>query len=647
MPGCRSSPKGHWGSGAGSTQKQQKHAGEERCPKWPRGTALQLLGGPRVGPSSVDSGWPEKKLLLGLSTLSSSPAPAKVAPMSSSETETTEAASTYDQADMAAKPIGLPCPPKQKSWLARHFSLLLRRDRQAQKAGQLFSGLLALNVVFLGGAFICSMIFNNVAVTLGDVWILLAALKALSLLWLLYYAVGTTRKPHAVLYRDPHAGPIWVRGSLVLFGSCTICLNVFRMGYDVSHIHCKSEVELIFPVVEIVFMSVQTWVLWRHCKDCVQVQTNFTRCGLMLTLATNLLLWVLAVTNDSMHREIEAELDALMEKFSGNETNTCMCLNATVCEVFRKGYLMLYPFSTEYCLICCAVLFVMWKNVGRHLTAHSGAHPNRPPFRLHGAIFGPLLGLLALVAGVCVFVLFQIEASGPNIGRQYFTLYYAFYVVVLPTMSLACLAGTAMHGLEERELDTLKNPTRSLDVVLLMCAALGQMGIAYFSIVAIVATQPHELLNQLILAYSLLLILQHITQNLFIIEGLHRRPLWEPVLSDVTDVTGKPDAELPRRGSLRELGQDLRRASRAYIHSYSHLNWKRRMLKEISLFLILCNITLWMMPAFGIHPEFENGLEKEFYGYRTWFTIVNFGLPVGVFYRMHSVGGLVEVYLGA
>ncbi|XP_059126734.1 proton channel OTOP3 [Peromyscus eremicus] len=579
-----------------------------------------------------------------LFALSSSPAPAQVAPMSSSEATTTEAASTYDQADMATTQTGPPRPPKQKSWLARHFSLLLRKDRQAQKAGQLFSGLLALNVVFLGGAFICSMIFNNVAVTLGDVWILLAALKVLSLLWLLYYMVGTAQKPHAVLYRDPHAGPIWVRGSLVLFGSCTICLNVFRIGYDVSHIHCKSEVELIFPVIEIIFMSVQTWVLWRHCKDCVQVQTNFTRCGLMLTLATNLLLWILAVTNDSMHREIEAELDALMEKFSGNETNTCMCLNATVCEVFQKGYLMLYPFSTEYCLICCAVLFVMWKNVGRRLAAHSGAHPNRPPFRLHGAIFGPLLGLLALVAGVCVFVLFQIEASGPDIARQYFTLYYAFYVVVLPAMSLACLAGTAMHRLEERELDTLKNPTRSLDVVLLMGAALGQMGIAYFSIVAIVATQPHELLNQLILAYSLLLILQHITQNLFIIEGLHRRPLWEPVLPDVM---GKQDAELPRRGSLRDLGQDLRRASRAYIHSYNHLNWKRRMLKEISLFLILCNITLWMMPAFGIHPEFENGLEKDFYGYRTWFTIVNFGLPLGVFYRMHSVGGLVEVYLGA
>uniref|UniRef100_A0A8C2YMP6 Otopetrin 3 n=2 Tax=Chinchilla lanigera TaxID=34839 RepID=A0A8C2YMP6_CHILA len=572
-------------------------------------------------------------------------APADTPPMASLEAQETEATPVKeDQMDLEAKETGYPGPARQQSWLGRHWFLLLRRDRQAQKAGQLFSGLLALNVVFLGGAFIGSMIFNNVSITLGDVWILLAALKALSLLWLLYYTVGTTRRPHAVLHRDPHAGPVWVRGSLVLFGSCTICLNVFRIGYDVSHSHCKSQVELVFPAIEIVFMGFQTWVLWKHCKDCVQIQTNLTRCGLMLTLATNLLLWVLAVTNDSMHQEIEAELNAIMEKFSGNGTNTCLCLNGTVCEVFRKGYLMLYPFSTEYCLICCAVLFVMWKNVGRRLAAHVGAHPSSPPFRLHGAIFGPLLGLLVLVAGMCVFVLFQIEASGPNIARQYFTLYYAFYVAVLPAMSLACLAGTAIHGLEERELDTLKNPTRSLDVVLLMGAALGQMGIAYFSIVAIVATHPSELLNQLILAYSLLLILQHISQNLFIIEGLHRRPLWEAAPRGLAE---KPEAEHSRRGSLLELGQDLRRASLAYIHSYSHLNWRRRILKEISLFLILCNITLWMMPAFGIHPEFENGLEKEFYGYRTWFTIVNFGLPLGVFYRMHSVGGLVEVYLGA
>lgn len=132
--------------------------------------------------------------------------------MASTAQETGAALAKENLVGMGAEETGAPASPGPKSWLVRHFSLLLRRDRQAQKAGQLFSGLLALNVVFLGGAFICSMIFNNVAVTLGDVWILLAVLKALSLLWLLYYVVGTTHRPHAVLYRDPHAGPVWVRG---------------------------------------------------------------------------------------------------------------------------------------------------------------------------------------------------------------------------------------------------------------------------------------------------------------------------------------------------------------------------------------------------------------------------------------------------
>lgn len=49
-------------------------------------------------------------------------------------------------------------------------------------------------------------------------------------------------------------GPL---GSLLLFGGFTICLNGFRMGYDLSHSHCKSQLELIFPVVEIIFVSIQ------------------------------------------------------------------------------------------------------------------------------------------------------------------------------------------------------------------------------------------------------------------------------------------------------------------------------------------------------------------------------------------------------
>uniref|UniRef100_A0A8B9PZ46 Otopetrin 3 n=1 Tax=Apteryx owenii TaxID=8824 RepID=A0A8B9PZ46_APTOW len=532
----------------------------------------------------------------------------------------------------------------EKSWLYRHCSSLVQGDRQSQKAGQLFSGLLAMNVVFLGSAFLSSMIFNHVAITLADVWILLSILKVLCVCWIFYYLLGTSRQPHAVLHRDSHAGPIWLRGSLLLFGAFSVLLNVFEIGYSVVHIQCKSHVQLVFPCIEILFVSTQALFLWHRSKDCIQVQHNLTRCGLMLTIATNLLLWLLAVTNDSIHKEIESQLRDVEQRLAGNETILCTCPNTTACEVFQKGYILLYPFNTEYCLVCCSMLYVMWKNVGRRISHHHASHI-KPKFKLQGVVFGPLLGAAAVIIGICVFMMYQIQATGSAPSRQIFVMYYSYYIVLLPLMSVAAVIGTIIHALEKRDLDTLKNPTRSLDVILLMGAALGQIGMSYFSIVAIVATDPRDLLNSLILSYSVLLIFQHITQNVFIIDGLHRQPFAEAIEARHTGHAGKQ--EHTQRVSVLELGQEIRRVSLSYIHTYSHLSWKRKALREISFFLVLCNIILWIMPTFGAHPVFENGLEKLFYGYSTWFAIVNFGLPLGVFYRMHSVGGLLEVYISA
>ncbi|NXP44233.1 OTOP3 protein, partial [Heliornis fulica] len=548
----------------------------------------------------------------------------------------------------ASAPSGTATIHYEKFWLYRHCSSVQQRDRQAQKAGQLFSGLLAMNVVFLGSAFISSMIFNHVAITLADVWILLSILKVLCLCWITYYLLGTSRQPHAVLYRDSHAGPVWIRGSVLLFGSFSILLNVFQIGYSVILIQCKSRVEIVFPSIDIVFICTQAFFLWHHSKDCIQVQHNLTRCGLMLTIATNLLLWLLAVTNDTIHMEIESQLREVEQRFAGKAlTTSCTCPNTTICKVFQKGYILIYPFNTEYCLVCCSVLYVMWKNVGRRISHHVA--PVKPGFKLRGVVFGPLLGTVAVIIGICVFMMYQIQATGSAPNRQVFVMYYSYYIVLLPLMSAVAVVGTIIHALEKKELDTVKNPTRSLDAVLLMGAALGQIGMSYFSIVAIVATDPKDLLNSLILSYSVLLIFQNITQNVFIIDGLHRQPLAAGTAAGGAERAGQHSSDAPdeRRVSMLELGQELRKASLSYIHSYSHLGWKRRALREISFFLVLCNIILWVMPTFGAHPVFENGLEKSFYGYSTWFAIVNFGLPLAVFYRMHSVGGLLEVYITA
>lgn len=309
----------------------------------------------------------------------------------------------------------------------------------------------------------------------------------------------------------------------------------------------------------------------------------------------------------------------------GNETTLCTCPNTTICEVFQKGYILLYPFNTEYCLVCCSVLYVMWKNVGRRISHHHVPH-TKPKFKLQGVVFGPVLGTAAVIIGACVFMMYQIQATSLAPSRQVFVIYYSYYIVLLPLMSVGAVIGTIIHALEKKELDTLKNPTRSLDVVLLMGAALGQIGMSYFSIVALVATDPRDLLNSLILTYSILLILQNITQNVFVIDGLHRQRVVAvteakhaghagqhtvaaelPGEEETTQSSKQEHSQTPpgkeedtkeqnreaysqRRVSVLELGQEIRKASLSYIHTYSHLSWKRRVLREISFFLVLCNI---------------------------------------------------------
>lgn len=99
----------------------------------------------------------------------------------------------------------------------------------------------------------------------------------------------------------------------MLFGLLSIIMDVFKIVSYVGYIHCDSAVKVAFPVVQLVFVFVQvikkkkkkaikwqhrrnlkpwmkrqlqllivviclqTYFLWTHAKDCVQVQRNITR----------------------------------------------------------------------------------------------------------------------------------------------------------------------------------------------------------------------------------------------------------------------------------------------------------------------------------------------------------------------------------
>ncbi|MEE6512411.1 hypothetical protein FKM82_019373 [Ascaphus truei] len=481
----------------------------------------------------------------------------------------------------------------------------------------------------------------------------------LSILWMIFFQLYFSCRKNAVRTRTTHAGPVWLRRGLVFFGICSLVLDMFKMGYYISYIECESPIKLIHPMVQSAFIILQTYFLWVSCRHCVQIHTNISRYGLMLVLITNLSIWMAAVTDESVHqaRDLEDDQKDLQSiaPFTSDHRGTqnthgpsCQCSNH-LCHIFQTGYYYLYPFNIEYSLFASAMAYIMWKNVGREMDDHVPRQQRLGPcFCLRSIFVGLLLGAGILLSGVVVLVTYKVQVNTPDKKYQAHVMFYIFNIVALCLMSVGSLTSSIIYRFDKRDMDGHKNPTRTLDVALLLGAALGHYCISYYSIVAMLATSPGELLNALNLVYSLLMIVQLTLQNTFIIEGLHREPFQDSPPEPEKGLVFTNEAVAPSlpNGSSPESpgpGPDL---TLDQTPEAADLPWnlKRRLVQEISLFLLLCNIILWLMPAFGARPQLKNNLELRFYGMTVWTIITNICLPFGIFYRMHAAASLLEVF---
>ncbi|XP_042576864.1 proton channel OTOP2-like [Cyprinus carpio] len=520
--------------------------------------------------------------------------------------------------------------------------------------GWLLSGFISLNILLLGIAIVSGSVFNKIQITSSHLLIFLILLVILTTVWMVYYKIHTSRVYRAVLYKDSHAGPVWLRGGLVLFGVCSVIMDIFKIIYYVGRIHCESPVKIAYPVVQALFVIVQTYLLWVHAKDCVQIQQIVTRCGLMLTLSTNLMVWMTAVTEESLHQTVVPADPSYNSSSNGsykiNVTSQdravesdCKCSH-NMCDVFEKAYYYLYPFNIEYSLFASAMAYVMWKNVGRQMDEH---HSHKLRFSLWDVLIGPVAGLIVLVVGLATFVLYEVDVAkgDPKKKEDALIMHYIMNIVAILLMSITALIGCIIFRMDKREQVSGKNPTRSLDVGLLVGASLGQFLICYFTIVAVLASGVQGHINGLNLANSILTVIQLCLQNAFLIKGLHREPFKETETSTV----------FANVMAVRERDPERRSSSIVPAHTLpipltllqGRLSWKRRILKEICGFLLFCNVILWIMPAFGARPQFDNTVGSDIYEFKTWAAIVNIGMPFGIFYRMHSVASLFEVCLAS
>ncbi|XP_074520154.1 proton channel OTOP3-like [Halichoeres trimaculatus] len=531
---------------------------------------------------------------------------------------------------------------------------------------RLISGLLGLNVMLLGAALVIGQALNPDGLGNQEPRVLMLLLMGVSVVWMLWYLLWARRQKSFSPHKDHHAGGIPVTFVLVLFAAFSLLLYICRIGYFINTKECKPVVKVLSPFIEAPFVTLQMYFLWAHSKDCIHSHKIISRSGLMVILSADLLLWLNAATEDTIHEEIELEkggslhLSVKNSSSAGNSTLTgtstsmsCHCHASAACLVFRKAIEILYPFHMEYYLMSGCMIYVMWKNVGRRMSPgeHHEAHKLTLNVMFSGGIFyGLIFGGLVLLAGVTVFILYQVFVSQAHLRHTAFLIFYSYHLAIMPVMSLCSLAGILIHMLERRVSEGGHNPTRSLDVLLLLAAALGQLALSYFSLVAALAVGTEGILGGLDLSYSLFSLLELILQNIFIIKGLHRHPgllakkkkrQWSNMFKPKKTVADPIPEE--RKTNLTLLEE---KTSSAQDHD-GKKPWMKKSIQEICAFLIFSNIMLWIIPAFGVHPQFENGIGKKFFGFSAWFVLVNLVQPLSVFYRMHSVGALMELLLNA
>lgn len=86
--------------------------------------------------------------------------------------------------------------------------------------GWLLSGAVLVNVLVLGCALVGGSVFNAHHVTSVHLQLYLVALIVSTTAWMVFYKAYTCREEEAVLYKDVHAGPVWLRGGVVCVCVC-------------------------------------------------------------------------------------------------------------------------------------------------------------------------------------------------------------------------------------------------------------------------------------------------------------------------------------------------------------------------------------------------------------------------------------------
>lgn len=264
----------------------------------------------------------------------------------------------------------------------------------------------------------------------------------------------------------------------------------------------------------------------------------------------------------------------------------------------------LFPCTVEYSLLAAAMLYKMYHNVGRiarHTLNVSSLELRRRYTDCHKANKGLFLGLfiavITLIAVSCFFV-FDQEFNGSRISSL---IYFVTEILLLTLSAFVVIVAFVRFqqlrfvSLEDGEFDSILLVTAYCGICLFNCFLViaAAQNLEQFGLTAILA-----------LAGSGLVLVQGTMQLVFILDGLRR-----------------------------------------CADSHDHVH--RKPGRELLTFLLLCNLSMWVMNTFAVDHADTVPLYEEFYGTLAWSILSHICIPLIIFFRFHSTVCLSDIWINA
>lgn len=458
---------------------------------------------------------------------------------------------------------------------------------------------------------------------------------------------------------NQHTGSFYLRLGAVGFGVGAMIHEGLMFGqvFETKLVaECIDITQVIRPVVQLAFTFIQLYFIFLNSKMCIHKYKVFARFGLMHMVATNLCVWLRVIVEETI-REIHEHVHLPhgnryhrsnnsnhhptgvtyaptttvhvsfmdMEDESGegptyvqnnhsgehgHEVAAVDCQKKEIIsQVVEAASPFLYPCTIEYSLIAAGILYIMWRNIGaedppmtpedqqNHIEGMKKQH--RHTVDCAGANRGLFFGIFTLVGVIISMIVFFVLVDKEEYNNTAVMVVHISEVVLY----FLALVAVTVAAIRIRDMNFHHERDNSLDEILLLGSLVGVLLFCVFSIVA-GRYNVDSYGGLLIVASSVLIMVEAVVQTVFILNG-------------------------------------LRRSSRIPLHE------SKKPGRECITYLLVCNVAMWGINTFEVMRSDSNPVAMEFYGFLPWSIITHISTPLAIFHRFHSTVCLASIWLDA